>query len=187
MCDFNPQWALLVDWSAVPAYEALTRSIALLRGDQRGLNLPVAYLNFRVYALSQFQGGQEGEAERQFYERMEGEAVGIADVIAALSTRYSVGGRFRPPKRRSWPFAAMPNRGSGSASHTRERWSWAAVAESQLSATALLLCGVSVVALQGCAVLGHRPACLPSPLCAAFCPAATTEGRHAPEGAGAAR
>ena len=88
VCDFDPQWALLVDWSAVPAFEALTRSMALLRGLQGGLSLPVAYLNFRVYALSQFQQGEEGEAERRFYERVEGEAIAIADVIAALSTRY---------------------------------------------------------------------------------------------------
>ncbi|GJP65511.1 hypothetical protein CLOP_g22394 [Closterium sp. NIES-67] len=144
---FAPQWMLVVDWSAVAAYHAIAGAPVWGGGkgtdgrgssdgggasskcaDQQGHEHPVqqppgrprmAYLNFRVYSLSQYQAGgqgggggasqgggagdgggerqaekekggaeeEEAERERAFYREKESEAVAMADVVTALSTR----------------------------------------------------------------------------------------------------
>ena len=45
-----------------------------------------AYLNYRVYTLSEYSG-RDGEKEREFYREREGEAMALADVAAGLSRR----------------------------------------------------------------------------------------------------
>lgn len=76
--EFNPSWALVVDWSAVPAFEHL-----VLTSDNQWR---MAFLNFRVYYVSEYQG-DDGEAEKQFYKTMESKAVAMASAISALSSR----------------------------------------------------------------------------------------------------
>ncbi|CAI5464783.1 unnamed protein product [Closterium sp. Yama58-4] len=145
---FAPQWALVVDWSAVPAFQAIAAapvwadtvgehggeggraggSVVDGRGEsgrsggqaaeQREQAVPrrprMAYLNLRVYSLSRYQptaattgpaaassAGEKGERgaeeemeteaeagrERAFYREKESEAVAMADVVTALSSR----------------------------------------------------------------------------------------------------
>ncbi|CAI5528002.1 unnamed protein product [Closterium sp. Naga37s-1] len=162
VAQFTPQWALVVDWSAVPAFTAIAaapvwaETLAAHGGEggsaaygsvvdgsgesgragrqaaeQRGQAAPrrprMAYLNFRVYSLSHYQpsaatttapaaattsdpaaattsdpaaagsAGEKGERgveeeteagrERAFYREKESEAVAMADVVTALSSR----------------------------------------------------------------------------------------------------
>lgn len=76
--EFNPSWVLVVDWSAVPAFEQL-----VLAADKQWR---LAFLNFRIYYVSKYQGN-DGEAERQFYKEMESKAVAMASAVSALSSR----------------------------------------------------------------------------------------------------
>ncbi|CAI5928637.1 unnamed protein product [Closterium sp. NIES-65] len=149
VAQFAPQWALVVDWSAVPAFTALAAApvwadtVAAHGGEgggegriagssvvdgvgesgrsggqaaeQRAQQAPrrprMVYLNLRVYSLSHYQpsaattsgpaaadsAGEKGERgaeveteagrERAFYREKESEAVAMADVVTALSTR----------------------------------------------------------------------------------------------------
>jgi len=49
---FKPEWALVVDWSAVGAYQALAAQTGVW--EQAGASLPkMTYLNYRVYTLSE--------------------------------------------------------------------------------------------------------------------------------------
>lgn len=75
--EFAPDWALVVDWSGVPAFSKL-----LALGSQ---SVPMAFLNFRIYYLSQY-GGEDGQLERNFYRFMESRAVSMSAAIAALSS-----------------------------------------------------------------------------------------------------
>eukprot|EP00250_Pteridium_aquilinum_P005190 c15323_g1_i1 orf=384-1991(-) len=76
--EFSPSWALVVDWSAVPAFENLSLAA--------GIQWRMAFLNFRVYTVSEYQG-ENGEAEKQFYKDMESKAVAMASAVSALSSR----------------------------------------------------------------------------------------------------
>lgn len=75
---FSPSWALVVDWSAVPAFESLSLAAAN--------QWPMAFLNFRIYYVSEYQG-ENGEAEKEFYKDMESKAVAMASAVSALSSR----------------------------------------------------------------------------------------------------
>lgn len=82
--NFSPDWILVVDWSSLGAYEKITGS-AMWKHRSSGVP-PMAYLNYRVYTLSEYRGN-EAEKERQFYEDKESRAVALCNVLAALSTR----------------------------------------------------------------------------------------------------
>eukprot|EP00850_Spirogloea_muscicola_P003274 SM000013S26443 [mRNA] locus=s13:453722:456463:+ [translate_table: standard] len=80
---FRPDWVLIVDWSALDAYHQLAESEAW---EAALLPLPpMAYLNYRVYTLSEYQGN-EGEQERAFYRGKESDAVAIASAVIGLSS-----------------------------------------------------------------------------------------------------
>eukprot|EP00850_Spirogloea_muscicola_P001236 SM000004S15106 [mRNA] locus=s4:1239196:1242035:- [translate_table: standard] len=80
---FRPDWVLIVDWSALDAYHQLAKSEAW---EAALLPLPpMAYLNYRVYTLSEYQGN-EGEQERAFYRAKESDAVAIASAVVGLSS-----------------------------------------------------------------------------------------------------
>lgn len=82
---FKPEWALVVDWSAVGAYQALAAQTGAW--EQAGASLPtMTYLNYRVYTLSEYKGDRAAE-EKLFYKEREGAAVAMAWAVAALSTR----------------------------------------------------------------------------------------------------
>ncbi|KAI5076847.1 hypothetical protein GOP47_0008912 [Adiantum capillus-veneris] len=76
--EFSPSWALVVDWSAVPAFESLSQVARL--------QWRMAFLNFRIYTVSEYQG-ENGEVEKLFYKDMESKAVSMASAVSALSSR----------------------------------------------------------------------------------------------------
>ncbi|MCO5551624.1 hypothetical protein L7F22_005129 [Adiantum nelumboides] len=75
---FSPSWALIVDWSAVPAFESLSLAASV--------SWRMAFLNFRIYTVSEYQG-ENRETEKQFYKDMECKAVAMASAVSALSSR----------------------------------------------------------------------------------------------------
>lgn len=77
--EFNPSWILVVDWSALPAFSCLKEAA----GNQ---HWPMAFLNFRIYYISEYKGDQ-GIMEKEFYKNMESKAVSMASAVAALSSR----------------------------------------------------------------------------------------------------
>lgn len=75
---FNPSWILVVDWSALPAFLHLRKAPETQKW-------PMAFLNFRIYYISEYKGDQ-GMKEKEFYKDMESKAASMASAIAALSS-----------------------------------------------------------------------------------------------------
>ncbi|KAH7434051.1 hypothetical protein KP509_07G098500 [Ceratopteris richardii] len=75
---FRPSWVLVVDWSSLPAFESLSMAM--------GMKWRMAFLNFRIYTVSEYQG-EDGRAEKRFYKDMESKAVSMASAVSALSSR----------------------------------------------------------------------------------------------------
>eukprot|EP00897_Mesotaenium_endlicherianum_P006750 jgi/Mesen1/6102/ME000310S05203 len=81
---FRPDWVLVVDWSALGAFQKLAESQVW---KEQAMQLPrMAYLNYRVYTLSEYKG-EDGVKEREFYREKESQAVGMASAVAGLSSR----------------------------------------------------------------------------------------------------
>lgn len=125
---FSPSWALIVDWSAVPAFENL--SVAA------GIHYRMAFLNFRIYTVSEYQG-ENGEAEKQFYKAMESKAVAMASAVSALSSRDAhilatqLGGGLRegvvpkphfPPLREDLQALALASKVTGAGFQNTNEW-----------------------------------------------------------------
>lgn len=83
---FGPHWALVVDWSAIGAYKRLMNADCW--GESSANKPPLAYLNYRIYAVTEYkrQDDEDREADQEFYRMAESSAVGIASAITALST-----------------------------------------------------------------------------------------------------
>ncbi|GAQ86776.1 hypothetical protein KFL_003100130 [Klebsormidium nitens] len=83
---FAPHWALVVDWSAIGTYKRLVNADCWGEG---GVNKPpLAYLNYRIYAVTEYKrrDDEDREADQEFYRMAESSAVGMASAITALST-----------------------------------------------------------------------------------------------------